>query len=291
MHVERFGNDEVQGIELGSSYVFPKIDGTNGSVWWSGNKIQAGSRNRHLTEEKDNAGFFQAVKEMPHVIKFCEDHPNLTLYGEWLVPHSIKYYRDDAWRQFYVFDVYDREAEKYLHYDQYSAMLEADGIEYLRPMTIIKNATYENFLALLNQNTFLCQEAKGIGEGVVIKNYDFINRFGNQIWAKIVTNSFKEQHTKAMGPSIKDGKKMVEQFIVDEYVTSEFINKVYAKIVNEENGWRSQYIPRLLNTVYYDLVNEEIWNIVKKTKNPTINFKTLSTLVTLTVKATKPELF
>ena len=34
-HIERLGTLEVEGIELGTCYVFPKIDGTNGSnlVW------------------------------------------------------------------------------------------------------------------------------------------------------------------------------------------------------------------------------------------------------------------
>ena len=32
MHIERFGNEEVLGIELGESYVFPKLDGTNASA-------------------------------------------------------------------------------------------------------------------------------------------------------------------------------------------------------------------------------------------------------------------
>ena len=31
-HVERYGNDEVQGIEYGELYIFPKLDGTNASV-------------------------------------------------------------------------------------------------------------------------------------------------------------------------------------------------------------------------------------------------------------------
>jgi hypothetical protein len=33
MHLERFGNDEVEGIEIGTTYVFPKLDGTNAQVW------------------------------------------------------------------------------------------------------------------------------------------------------------------------------------------------------------------------------------------------------------------
>lgn len=292
MHVERFGNDEVQGIELGDCYVFPKIDGTNGSVWVdSRGDIQAGSRNRQLSIGADNAGFLAFVQEDESIQNYMRAYPNHRLYGEWLVPHSLQTYREDAWRKFYVFDVFDEEAERFLTFDEYAATLDFFNIDYLHPLSIIKNATYENFLKELEKNTVLIEDGKGVGEGVVIKNYDFQNRFGNVVWAKIVTTSFKEKHTKAMGPSIMKGKPMVEQFIVDQYVDQHFVDKVYAKIVNEEGGWNSKYIPRLLNTVFYDLINEEMWNIVKKTKNPTINFKTLNTLMIIQVKQLKPEIF
>lgn len=32
-HVEKLGNKEVEGINIGTCYVFPKIDGTNASIW------------------------------------------------------------------------------------------------------------------------------------------------------------------------------------------------------------------------------------------------------------------
>ena len=56
-------------------------------------------------------------------------------------------------------------------------------------------------------------------------------------------------------------------------------------------GWNSKYIPRLLMTVFYDLVNEETWNIVKEFKQPTIDFKRLYGLTVLRTKELKPEVF
>ena len=52
---------ETDGIELGKVYVFPKIDGTNGSVWIDDGIIKAGSRNRELTLDNDNAGFYLSL--------------------------------------------------------------------------------------------------------------------------------------------------------------------------------------------------------------------------------------
>ena len=102
-HIERFGTDEVENIEFGRCFIFYKIDGTNGQVYLDADgNIKAGSRNRVLTLENDNANFYQYVLQNERIKKYLEKHPNHRLYGEWLVPHSIKTYRKDAWRRFYI---------------------------------------------------------------------------------------------------------------------------------------------------------------------------------------------
>lgn len=291
IHLERFGTDEVEGIELGMCYVFPKIDGTNASLWVKDGEVQAGSRRRHLTIDADNAGFYAWAKEQNSLAVFFADNPKLRLYGEWLVPHSLKTYSKDAWRKFYVFDVQNIDGDTFLPYDEYQPILGEYGIDYIPPLCILKNATYDALLKELDNNRFLIQDGNGSGEGIVLKNYAYKNRFGRVCWAKIVTNSFKEKHAKKMGATVKNCKQMVEQEIVDTYVDRHLVDKVYSKIVNEMEGWGSRYIQRLLQTVFYDLVNEEIWNAVKKLKNPTINFKTLNTLTILKIKELRPELF
>lgn len=295
MHVERFGTDEVQGIELGGCYVFPKLDGTNASVWWDSDKgVMAGSRRRELFAGDDNAGFHEYATNSDNIAEFFvsrEYHKQLRLYGEWLVPHTFKHYREEAWRRFYVFDVFDDETEKFLPYERYSAILKEYGIDFIPPTCIMKNATYDAFLKELDNNTFMVKDGKGAGEGIVIKNYSFQNRFGRTVWAKIITNKFKYRHPVEMGATVKKMKDMTEQAICDKYVTKHLVDKVYAKIVNECGSWNSKYIPRLLSTVFYDLINEETWNFVKEMKMPTVNFKTLNGLCIHSIKAIRPELF
>lgn len=295
-HVERWGNTEVEGVELGTCHVFPKIDGTNASVWWDCG-VQCGSRNRLLSEEADNAGFhawIQKSEESNNIGLFLRSYPNFRLYGEWLVPHSLKTYREDVWRKFYVFDVAHpactEEGEMYMSYEDYQPLLESFGLDYISPLRIIKNGNYQQFLGLLEANDFLMQDGH-TGEGIVIKNYEYQNRYGRNNWAKIVSSEFKEKHVKAMGAPQIDGKKMVEQEIADEFVTQALCEKVKAKIELDEGDWSSKYISRLLQTVYYDVVREECWSFVKKHKNPTVNFKTLQTLVTMRIKQLLPEVF
>ena len=79
-HLERFGTTEVQNIELGECHIFPKIDGTNASVWLHNGEIQAGSRTRHLSLEKDNAGFLEWVLKQENLLNYLKEKSNGCFY-------------------------------------------------------------------------------------------------------------------------------------------------------------------------------------------------------------------
>lgn len=296
MHIERFGTTVVENIELGVCYIFPKIDGTNSSVFLGNDgELHAGSRTREISIESDNAGFCAYAKSSENLNKLVKENPTLRFFGEFLVPHSLRTYRENTWRKFYVFDVIeeqDNDEFRYLPYDEYKLILEQYDIEYIPPIAVIRNTNYEQLIGQLEKNVFLIEDGKGAGEGIVIKNYEYVNKYGRVTWAKIVSSEFKEKHSKIMcGGKISNGKAMIEETIAEKYVTKALCKKVFAKIENEKGEWRSQFIPMLLNMVYYDVVNEECWNFVKENKNPTINFGTLLALCNAKVKKQLPQLF
>jgi len=285
-HIERFGTSETNGIENGVCYIFPKIDGTNSQLWLNGG-IKAGSRNRELSLENDNAGFYSYATKQLHILNFLHAYPNLRLFGEWLVPHTLKTYHKEAWNRFYVFDI--MRGEKYLPYDEYKPLLDEYNIEYIPPICKVKNPTYERLINQLEKNTYLIEDGSGTGEGIVIKNYDFINKYGITVWAKIVKNEFKASHQKCNITEIKESE-VIEQKIVNKYITKSLIEKEYNKIlVNGE--WKSKLIPQLLNTVYYCLIKEESWNFIKEFKRPVIDFRRLLFYCTEKIKELMPELF
>jgi len=289
-HLERFGTDEVLNIHLGETYIFPKIDGTNASLWWD-DGLQAGSRTRQLSLESDNAGFYEWALQQECFTKLFSIYPDFVLYGEWLVPHSLKTYRKDAWRNFYVFDVMDYTLEMYLPYNSYQHILNDIGIEYIPPLSICQNGDYERFVKHLEGNNYLIEDGKGNGEGIVIKNYSFQNKYGRTTWAKIVTSEFREKHAKEMGAPNANMKSPIEHLIVDEYVTEALCEKVLEKIRLDNDGFSSKNIPQLLNTVYHDLVTEDTWHFVKKHKNPTIDFSALQHLTYIKIKSNLPMIF
>lgn len=285
--VRKLGDVETEGIEVGECVIFPKVDGTNSQLWWD-DGLKAGSRNRELTLENDNAGFYAWALKQPNLVWCLTENPDLHLYGEYLVPHTLRTYRKEAWETFYVFDV--MRNNQFLHYNEYKPILEKYEIEYIPPLGIIKNGGRENFEHYLDKNHYLIEDGKGSGEGICIKNYDFINRFGRVQWAKIVRNEFKEKNHKEMGPPTKEFKR-VESEIAESYTTKARIEKIYNNIATEQAGWKSEYIPRLLNTVYYDIIIEDIWNILKENNHPTINFTNLKQQIIVKIKQQKPEIF
>jgi len=75
--IRRIGDDRTKGILNGRVSVFPKIDGTNASVWMDDGKLKAGSRNRELTLENDKV---KAV--LLSIDKYCEMESQIELLRE-----------------------------------------------------------------------------------------------------------------------------------------------------------------------------------------------------------------
>lgn len=88
----------------------------------------------------------------------------------------------------------------------------------------------------------------------------------------------------------KEGYGETETSIVNTYITEALIDKEKAKIELEKGRWESKYTRQLLGTVYHCLIEDEMWNIIKKYKNPTINFKQLQALTIAKIKELKEDL-
>lgn len=320
-HLVRLGHRSVDEITMGKVWVFPKLDGTNASVWLERDKMQmhpaahlrCASRRRVLSLEDDNAGFMAAMCDGnedgigQRINRMLHGLSSWILYGEWMVPHTLKTYREDTWRRFWIFDVYDRERGTYVPYEEYQPILEAAGLDYIEPLCTIQDPSEEQLRAQVEMNTYLIAEGAGVGEGVVLKNYEW--RTSGRPWAKIVRNVFKEEARRKFGHAEKTGQFQVEVAIAEEFVTPELVGKTRAKVaidlaselgydVNDPN-WqhhveaehRGRVIPQLLGRVWHDLIDEEMWAILKTHKGATIDFKKLQGRVTLCIKALAEDLF
>lgn len=288
LHVERLDETKinVSAFLNGTIYIFPKLDGTNSCVWADelGN-IHCGSRKREISLDHDNADFmlfFTTDKSTEKLRNFLIEHPYYIVYGEWLNGWSgrkqagtIKQYLDPG---FWIFGVFNNDTLSYINYDKYFPMLKDIYDKIDQPLAVLDHPSKKDIVTLLEQNHFNLPNDI-LGEGVVCWNYDFRDQFGHFQVAKIVAKEFHEmkgQSQKIKVPQVREG---LEQDIVDAFVSSADCEKCKQKVMVMFNldSWDNsgKNIGTFLNLLYNDLIEEEMISIIKRFKNPVIDFAIL----------------
>jgi len=271
--IHRLGKTEVENILSGTCYIQEKIDGANTSIWIEDGEIKKGSR----TQERGDSfnGFREYVDEHTGIAKLLRDHPEYRLYGEWLVKHTISY-NETAYKKFYLFDIF--VGEDRLDIESVNDIADTYLIDRPTLYGKIKNPIIEDISKFVGKS-----EIGEKGEGVVIKNMDFINSFGNCDYAKVVTEKFKEMNAVTFGGNDKHSESYWEVYVVNKYITLSRVRKIINKLQSViEEKLDMKHIPRLVSAVYNDMLVEEIWDIQKKVQ--TLDFHRLKKLVLLKAK-------
>lgn len=267
--IKRLGSEETEGILLGNCHIQEKIDGANTSIWLNDKgELQMGSRTQNVTEGSFN-GFTEYVRNHEGINKLLKDKPHLRLYGEWLVPHTV-HYNEIAYKQFYLFDI--EENSEFVDIKFVNKI--ADEYEINRPhyFGLFVNPTIELLKEMCGQS-FIGEK----GEGIVIKNHDFVNPFGDHQYAKLVTEKFKEDNGIVFGGNNKHSDSYNELYVVNKYVTLQRVKKIMDKLqpIIDHKLDKSD-TPRIAGTVFHDYLSEEIFEIQRKV--PSLNFRMLNKL-------------
>ena len=274
--VHRLGKEETEGILEGTVHIEEKIDGANVSIWLDKrDEITCGSRNRELTE--GFSGFVDYVKSNESLKQLFAQYPTLRLYGEWLVRHTIAY-NETAYKQFYLFDVTimkdGEEVEEFWPREDVHKLANEFGIRFPEYHGSFENPTIEQLQPFVGKSVL-----GEVGEGIVLKNMLFRDKFGNHNYAKIVTEAFKEDNGVTFGGNNKHSDTYWEMYITNKYMTLARIEKCMNKIQpTVEHKLDMADIPRIANTAYHDMLTEEIWEIAKKVG--TVDFKALKRVAT-----------
>lgn len=270
--IYRIGKDEVDGILNGYCYITEKIDGANLSIWrGDGGEIRVGSRNNDVTDGEFN-GAVEYAQTHEGIKKYLEEHPTHRLYGEWLVRHTLLY-KETAYKKFYLFDIYDEEAGVFLLPSSVSNVANEYEIISVPVIGEFINPSIEDLNKLIDGTSALGDRM----EGIVIKNLEFVNNFGDYCWAKLVRQDFKEDNAICFGGNNKHSDTYWEVYIINKYITLARVDKIINKIqptINEKLDLK--HIPRVLSTVYHDMITEEAWDISQKVES--ISFKDLQRL-------------
>ena len=281
-HVENDLNSiECKGLLDGKVIIQPKLDGTNCQVWLQNGVIKVSSRNRVLSLHSDNARAYTILHKCPLIAKYLQDNPTHKLCGEWLIPHHVQYI-PEAYNKFYVFDVIDLEKEskgeekKYIFYPDIMDKLIEYGINAVSIMQIGSitindiNVLFTNIDALKIINQLLASDS--IPEGIVVKNYDYTNKFGRQTWCKVLHPKFNNKIR------VKKDKEEIDytQDFINLYLTEHEIIKTYHKIYTDDTV--KNKTGEFIQTLYYDLVKENIADYVYK-KSCNIDFMCIKTAI------------
>ncbi|NRR22829.1 RNA ligase family protein [Brevibacillus sp. MS2.2] len=258
----RLGHQTTEGVfkEGDSIIIQEKLDGANASFRYDEetNCIRAFSRNMELHEEENLHGFFQWTQQLPKE----EIVAGMVYFGEWLNPHKIKYPQYE--KQFIIFDMYDTAACEYVDFPIVEREAQRLGL-HLVPVFYRGEYQGEEHLKSFVGKTALGGKLRDeeIGEGIVVKNADYRDHFGRQLFVKIVTDVFCEVK-RQKPPKDPNQPKSEEVLFVEQYVTLARVEKFLYKLIDEgvlEETFDVKDMGVILKNlnlrIYEDLLKEE----------------------------------
>lgn len=207
-----------------------KLDGSNASFTMEDGKLVCFSRRKKLNENETLNGFYNWAHEnvdekvLPILLN------GFIIFGEWLVKHKIQY-KEECYKQFYVFDVYDKRKQVYLPPE--SVMIIAEDlnlkhVEYLMvmpPSNQLSNIQPQDIQDLVGKSDMTVKP--NTGEGIVVKYLDGKSEYED--YYKIVSNEFKEFNRQKMKTEVKNNDS-----VADYAITRPRMEKMIFRAIEEE---------------------------------------------------------
>jgi hypothetical protein len=229
--VIRYGHKTTKGIfNIGDPItVTEKIDGANASFKRDGDKVLAFSRNNPLDESNNLGGFYQWVQANIDPKKLLD---GVIYFGEWLNPHKVKYAPEHT-KTFILFAIFNEFTQEYVNFSMVKD--EARRLN-LKLVPVFYEGEYQSFEHL---QSFVGRTELGgvlggepMGEGVVIVNYDYKDKYGNQIFTKMVVEKFREVQSQKE-PRDPNTPESIESLWVKDNMTKARVEKMLHKLVDE----------------------------------------------------------
>ena len=258
--VQRYGkSDTLDVLKQGDIIsITEKIDGANASFRIDNTNdlgVSCYSRNNPLNEHDTLNGFYNWVVD--NILPIKEQlNPNYIYFGEWLVKHKVVY-KEEYYKNFYLFSIYDIDKEEYI--DELLMRKEANRLR----LKTVECFYYGEFRDYEHLKTFIGKsnmtEIANTGEGIVVKNVSYRDRFGKQMFVKLVTDKFAEVQKQ------KKPKNPCDEVVIltKQVVTKPRIEKILFKLIDESKIKQDYTIEdmgailKLLTPIVYEDVMEE----------------------------------
>jgi hypothetical protein len=226
--IVRLGHKMTVGVLSPGDHITitEKLDGANSSFVPIEFGVDCFSRNIQVTPDNTLRGYYGWIQE--NIVSIKEKlNPKYRYFGEWLIPHKIVY-KPEYYNNFYLFNVYDEELGKYLSDNIMRSEAARLGIKTVPLIYEGEYISFEHLMSFVGQS----EMAVDYGEGVVVKNVDYKDRYGHQVFVKLVHEDFAEiqKQKKPKDPSVITQ----EQVFVNTYLVEARVDKMLHKLVDED---------------------------------------------------------
>lgn len=261
----RYGKSSTNGVIQEGDYISitEKIDGANASFRLDETNelgVSCYSRNQPLTKENTLNGFYNWVVENIVPIK-DKLNPNYIYYGEWLVKHKVVY-KDEYYKDFYMFSIWNANLELEQYLSDEVVKLEAEKL-HIKTVPYFyegKYISFEHLMSLVGQSDMTLEP--NTGEGIVVKNVSYFDKYNRQVFVKLVSEKFAEVQKQKLPKNPNVNQKEVA--LVKSVLTQARVEKLIHKLVDEgllKEDYAIEDMGDILRTlgnrVYDDIMKEE----------------------------------
>lgn len=248
-----------------------KIDGANASIAYdeTTGKLEIFSRTNLLDKPGDLRGFYDYIRSEVEPKTDWSKHPDLVIFGEWLVKHSVNY-KNDCYNKWRVYDIWDKTLGRYLPQSNVKEICKQLGLEYIEELYYGPFISWDHCRSFLTKSTAYGPEQ----EGIVIKNQSKLGKDDNRApaYLKIVNEKFKEsQHSKKekkpIDPAVEAAKaeaaKLAASIVIEARIRKLILKlidegKLPANLQPKDMGTVMKLLPKL---AFEDCLKEEIESV------------------------------
>jgi hypothetical protein len=259
----RYGKSTTNGVIQEGDYITitEKIDGANAS-FCADNTNELGitcySRNTPLSAENRLRGFYDYISNNIVPIK-DKLNPNYRYYGEWECSHKVVY-KPEVYNDFYMFSIWDVENNQYLSDEIVKSEAERLGITMIPYFYEGQYISFEHLMSFVGKSDLTLEP--NTGEGIVVKNVNYFDTHGKQVFVKLVSEKFAEVQKQKLPKNPNLNNKEVE--LAKSVLTKARVEKLIHKFV-DEGLLKENYdiedmgtiLKALSSRVYEDIMKEE----------------------------------
>lgn len=143
-------------------------------------------------------------------------------------PHKIQY-KEEYTKTFLLFSIWDDEKEEYLSDEIVIAEAKRLGLKTVEYFYYGKFISYEHMSSFIGKSNIT--KDPNMGEGIVVKNVNYKDRYGNQCFVKLVSEKFAEVQKQKLPKNPNINSKEVE--LIKSILTKPRVDKLMHKLVDE----------------------------------------------------------